>query len=393
LFFQVQTLFTVPHPGIILRIKKGKPLMEGRKWMKQIMIHAYTRFNFGDDLLVDTLCRRYPDTAFILPAPTAYKRLFKHLENIRIQPNDRLLHRGIRYLFRKLRLTNLYFRILARNCDAVVHIGGSLFIQQANWKKNIQTTKAMRIKGKPFFLIGANFGPYSDDAFYQQHKNIFQTDTDICFREKHSYELFKELSNVRLADDIGFQMKKVAPTQQDKAIVISVIKPSIRKHLSGYDGIYYQKIQEIAVYFIQRDYQVILLSFCDAEQDNEAIEHIMQGIPPAYSTHIHKHFYQTNIKETLQHIARSQFVVATRFHAMIAGWVLHKPVFPIIYSDKMSHVLEDVGFQGGSTDFAHLHELEAEQVFNQMGAGPMDVSKQVNNAARQFCKLDQFLGK
>ena len=359
--------------------------------MKQVMIYAYTRFNFGDDLLIHTLCQRYPDTTFILHAPKAYKHTFKQLENIRIHPSDTLFARGIRYIFRKLQLEPLYYQLLANGCDAAVHVGGSLFMQQADWQENVQTTKAISIKGKPFFLLGANFGPYVEADFYRQHKKIFQTYTDICFREQHSYDLFKDLNNVRKADDIGFQLDKMDTAQEDKSIVISVIKPSIRKHLSGYDALYYQKMREIAVYFITKGYHVIFISFCEAENDDEAIEKIAQGIPADYMEHISKHFYRTNIEATLKIIARSQCVVATRFHAMIVGWVFHKPVFPIVYSDKMTHVLEDIAFNGGTKDFTQLEELTAEQVFNHLQADPIDVSKQVNNAAKQFLKLDAFL--
>lgn len=356
--------------------------------MKQIMIHAYTRHNFGDDLLIHTLCVRYPETTFILHAPKVYKTTFQQLKNFRVQPSDTLFAKGTRYILNALHLMPVYVRWMARNCDAVVHIGGSLFIQQANWEKNIKATKAMPIKRKPFFLLGANFGPFADEAFYQQHKALFQTYSDICFREKYSFDLFKDLKNVRLADDIVFQLEQREAPKQEKTIVISVIKPSIRENLAEYDALYYKKMQEVTIYFIEKGYHVLLMSFCEEEEDNEAVEEIVQGIPAVYMEHIGKHFYQTNIEATLQIIARSHLVVATRFHAMIVGWVFHKPVFPIAYSEKMIHVLEDINFKGKYGTFAHLETLQPEIILH---TEAIDVTKQIRNATKQFRQLDVFL--
>ncbi|MDY0404730.1 hypothetical protein P5G51_004325 [Virgibacillus sp. 179-BFC.A HS] len=36
--------------------------------MKKVLIHAYTHFNFGDDLFIQILCERYPQTSFYLYA-------------------------------------------------------------------------------------------------------------------------------------------------------------------------------------------------------------------------------------------------------------------------------------------------------------------------------------
>lgn len=361
--------------------------------MKKVMIYAYTQFNLGDDLFIKILCERYPETTFILHAPGDYQHAFKELDNIRVFPSDTFIVRGFNVIFKSLHITSFSRQLLAKSCDAVVHIGGSLFIQQEDWQKTLENTKAMRIKGKPFFLLGANFGPFQDEHFYLEHKRIFKTYTDICFREAHSYDLFKDLANVRMADDIVFQLDKKAMPRQEQSIVLSIIKPSIRKHLADYDAIYYRKMKEIAIYFIEKGYHVTLMSFCAYEGDDEAVERIMSFIPVNYANQVTKHFYKLNIKETLDIIASSRFVVASRFHAMILGWVFKKAVFPIVYSAKMTHVMQDVGFNGAYTDFKQLGTLKAEQVFASMETNSIDISKQIKHAATQFERLDMCLLK
>ncbi|MEB2492996.1 polysaccharide pyruvyl transferase family protein [Peribacillus frigoritolerans] len=362
--------------------------------MKKIMVYAYTHFNLGDDLFIKVLCERYPNTRFVLFAPSEYKQCLKGLNNISLFPNDVFFIRGMNYIFRKLKINNnLFQKLLANRCDAAVFIGGSLFIQGDNWEETVEITKSMRIKNKPFYLLGANFGPFNENEYYYSYKGLFSEYSDICFREKYSYDLFKDLSNVRMADDIIFQYKKQVHQEKENNIIISVINPSTRKSLNNYDEIYYSKIKDIAIYFIERGYAVTLMSFCEIEGDKEAIEKIVKLIPKRFLDKVSEHYYKLNIEETINLIAKSSLVVATRFHSMILGWVFNIPVFPIVYSDKMTNVMSDVGFKGFYTDIKSINSLKPEQVFESTKTNLIDVSTQVKSAEMHFEKLDKYLSE
>ncbi|QNU20462.1 polysaccharide pyruvyl transferase family protein [Geobacillus thermoleovorans] len=361
--------------------------------MKKVMIYAYTNFNLGDDLFIKILCERYPQTQFVLYAPGNYKKCFREINNLKILSSDSLGVRGFNFILRNLKIHPSFFRsLVAKNCDAAVYIGGSLFIQGKNWRNQIENLRSMRIDKKPFFLLGANFGPFTNMDFYLQHKEIFKGFTDICFREKYSYSLFEDLPNVRVASDIVFQLRRENIHRQTKnQVIISVIKPSIREYLSGYNEVYYRKIKDIAIYFIKKGYDVILMSFCKNEGDSEAVKNIMKLIPKEYLDKVIEYSYQLNIDKALDVIAGSSFVVATRFHAMILGWVYNKPVFPIAYSNKMINVMKDVGFKGSYVDFNDLNSLEPEEVFRSMESNFVDISQQIKSSEKQFQKLDEYL--
>ncbi|WP_379128357.1 polysaccharide pyruvyl transferase family protein [Paenibacillus sp. sgz500958] len=362
--------------------------------MRTILVYAYTEFNLGDDLFIKVLCERYPDTRFMIMAPGLYRDTFRALPNLRIIASDSMVVRGINYLFRKIRLYDFVQRLLVWRSDGIVHIGGSIFMQGEYWKEYFRKAEALRNRNKPYYLLGANFGPYSDDEYYQTHKELFKEYTDVCFREEYSYELFSDLRNVRLAPDIIFQLKvpqaQKQSQAQDKYIVLSVIRPSA-KNLEGYDLLYYEKMKDISAYFIRQGYAVHLVSFCEHEGDQEAIMHILNLLPEELVPQIRSHYYKTNIEEILSLIAGSSFVVASRFHAMILGWVMNKPVFPIAYSSKMIHVMEDANFTGNYTDFNQLEDLQPEEVYHSMQDGSIDVSAQALNAERHFEKLDAYL--
>lgn len=353
------------------------------------MVYAYTNFNLGDDLFIKVLCERYPNTNFILNAPRNYKQNLSKLENVIIYSNDTFISRGINFLTKIFKKEYSRRKAIAKKSDAIVHIGGSIFIEKKGWQKRIENRKA--IQNKPFFLLGANFGPFSDNEYYKEYRSLFNEYTDVCFREQYSYDLFKDLSNVRMAADVIFQLKKKGNVEEDNNIVISVIKPSIREDLLNYDNIYYNKIKEITMYFINEGYNVTLMSFCEKEGDKEAVETIKKMIPDDYLHKVIGHYYKFNMEETLNIIERSKFVVGTRFHAMILGWVYDKPVFPIAYSKKMINVMEDINFTGSYTDLKNIHKLDADQVFNSMKTNRVDITEQIVSAEKQFEKLDEYL--
>ncbi len=366
--------------------------------MKKMMICAYTEFNLGDDLFIKVLCERYPDTRFMIIAPRLYKLVFKDIKNLKVYASDSVLFRGVNYVFRKLKLhPNFVQRLLGDQSDGTVHIGGSIFMQGEGWAEYVAAAEDVRNKSKPYYLMGANFGPFTDEGYVQHYRKVFPEYTDVCFREQYSYDLFKDLDNVRMAPDIIFQLKydgAEPPAEknggQGRTIAISVIKPS-SKALTGFDDLYYEKMKDVAIHFIQQGYAVHFMSFCQHEGDQEAITHILGLIPAEYQGQTHVHLYKTDIDDILAALSDASFIVASRFHAMILGWVFGKPVFPIAYSKKMINVMQDAYFDGKYTDFAHLAELTPEMVYDSMATNTIDVTLQANQAEKHFEQLDAYL--
>ncbi|MDT3425167.1 colanic acid/amylovoran biosynthesis protein [Paenibacillus forsythiae] len=364
--------------------------------MKSIMIHAYTKLNLGDDLFIKVLCERYPDTRFILPARKEYKQCLAQLPNLTVYPIESIWVRGVRKLLKKwndVDFQKLLLKRLALRCDGVVQIGGSMYMQGEGWKRDYAWKLDVFDTSKPFYVLGANFGPYTDDQFYQKYRELFSTYTDICFRDEYSHELYKDLGNVRLAPDIIFQHPQQDHPGTGKPVVFSVIKPSARDSLKGLDTMYYNKIKDIAVAFIQEGHEVKLMSFCEYEGDEEAARAILSLIPQQYADRVSLYFYKTNLEEAVSLLASSSMIIATRFHAMILGWVFGKPVFPIAYSDKTIHVMNDAHFTGTYADLKTMESLEPESVVRSFDTNRLNVTVLARQAEKHFEKLDNYLGK
>src|SRR5699024_12844901 len=130
--------------------------------MKKVMIYAYTKFNLGDDLFIKVLCERYPNVKFVLYAPKEYKFVFNQINNLQVIPSNSFIIRFINLALRQIRKGLSIRQFVANRCNAAVYIGGSIFMQQDNWQQTLRKKEKMKIKNKPFYVIGANFEPYQD---------------------------------------------------------------------------------------------------------------------------------------------------------------------------------------------------------------------------------------
>lgn len=358
--------------------------------MKRIMIYAYTAHNLGDDLFIYILCRRYPETAFFLYAPKGYKQTFQGLTNLTIIPSDSPLHKINRFVLKHLDKPYYLREKIAKQCDAAVYIGGSLFMETSNWQTQLLNIKSMMQKDKPFFIIGANFGPFTSQQFYQEYEAIFAQSTDICFRDKYSAKLFPHLPNIRHAYDVVFQLEARQPLANQNYIVISTIYPSLRENLREYDDNYFENLASMAKTYIDLGYSVVFTSFCQLEKDHLAIDKIISLIPDDYQEQIHTYLYTRDMEEVLQLIARAKAIVASRFHAMILGFLFEKPTFPLVYSNKMTTVLEELDFKGKYWTIESLPKQIAKvHDFSKNTHRLRD--KEIQSASEQFKALDQFL--
>ena len=86
-------------------------------------------------------------------------------------------------------------------------------------------------------------------------------------------------------------------------------------------------------------------------------------------------------------------IVATRVHAMILGWVLGKNVVPVIYSEKQTQVLADVGFSGPLWNAQAGQLLSARALLDAVlsEAGRLETETLSRQAENQFAALTAFL--
>lgn len=103
--------------------------------------------------------------------------------------------------------------------------------------------------------------------------------------------------------------------------------------------------------------------------------------------------YRTNMNEVLKVIGEAKFIIATRFHAMILGFVFNKNVFSIAYSNKMLNILDDINFKGNYSDLRNLNSLSEETIYETFlnDTNYIDIEQQRRDTEKHFEVLDKFL--
>ena len=228
--------------------------------MKKLFLYAYDRRNLGDDLFVEHITRRYPDAQFYIWSGVENEATYGSIPNLkRVGPDSRVVR-----LLRKLRpsLVARYRAWLENRCDAVAYIGGSIFMEYPNWEE-ICTWWEYEAKNRPFFVLGANFGPYHTEAYREKMEAIFRDCRDVCFRDQYSAELFPGV--VRYAPDILFGYDLPRMEIQENRVFVSVIDCAGRDDahdLSRFDESYVKNMTALLKEQLRQGKEITLASFC-----------------------------------------------------------------------------------------------------------------------------------
>lgn len=363
--------------------------------MKNILVKAYLNQNLGDDLFIYILAERYKNERFYLINYNKIdlKKTFNQI-NIKIK-NISFFLKIINYFFSKiLNINSLIEKVICLKKDMCIEIGGSIFMEDSKEERNRVSLKnrielLKKCKNK-YFILGANFGPYKSKEYLEKYFNFFSKCVDICFREQYSYELFKNLKNIRYTKDIVFSLNK-KEYENKKYVLISVIKPSLKEDLLDKEEKYYQKLEKIIREYLKNKIEVKLMSFCKNEGDEEAIRDILISFSEEEKKKITTYNYNGNIEEALKVIGESDTIIATRFHAMILGFIYAKKVYPIAYSSKTINVLKDLEFKGNYATFDNLENLKIENILTNDKLDKDILLKFKIESEKQFQYLDSIL--
>lgn len=343
-----------------------------------IYIKAYTKFNLGDDLLIRTLCTKYPNEQFCILADSKYKKVFQGIKNLEVLSNEyQELQQNKKDHSKWLELHHKFLENISKKCDTFLYIGGSIFLDrnEDDFKRMIDLKREIEMFHNSY-IIGANFGPSIHNEYQRyMHEELIPSLNHISFRDWYSYQLFQDLKNVFYAPDIIFSLEDVMNTNMKKKEVgISLIYCLDREDLKIYYEDYINELCNLAIRYIKKGYQVRLLSFCDFEKDSVAISDFLEKVSLEYKSKIVVDYYHGNIKEFLHIFSQLDTIVATRFHAIILGFLASCKVIPICYSDKSIHLLEDLDI----TEYVTLKNIK--QLSN---LKPLQIDSKKINKIRQ----------
>ena len=348
----------------------------------KIYLKAYFRKNLGDDMFVRCIAERYPATSFKICTSSVYAQPFENLPNI---SNLSWICRFIDRVCNRMVGAEICKKQLEKSADATVHIGGSIFIEPDNF-----VPPQAYLSNSNLFMIGCNFGPYKTEAYRDFIFSRLQKANDVCFRDKYSYDVFSSIPHARVAPDVLFGYPHYPVPQSGCGVGISVISPDVRPELKHIADTYYSVVAQTIDLYAQSAVPVTLFSFCADEGDTQAIHEIKTR---CVTDKFEICKYDGDIDVFLRNINACEYIIASRFHAMIIGWCLGKKVFPIVYSDKQLHVMEDVQYSGACWDLRKADAYTANKLIDSVYASQsFPVDEFTSESQRQFKMTDKFLG-
>lgn len=356
--------------------------------LKFIYVDSYKAQNLGDDLFLKILFERYSKASFLMYGSTTYKKMFKENKNVRIiRP---LMFRIINFILKAFKIKTKYtpLNLLSSCCCATVQIGGSIFIED-------KIEKPLLINNlfgyRPMFIIGCNFGPFKSEKFMLKCLDYFKDNIDdICFRDVNSYDIFKNLSNVRYAPDIVFTFKQ-NDIQTGNGLFVSLIDFSEREELREYNDFYRKYIKAIIARHINRGETIRIASFCKEEGDENAVQWMYDQFSSAEQKNIKLIYYNGNIGFVLNEMNKSKIVIASRFHSIILAFLLQKKVIPFSYSIKTENFFHDVGLSDRYISLKNINylDMQDEPLPCQLSAEQLEILKK--KAVEQFSMLDKYI--
>lgn len=325
----------------------------------QNYVQGYWNTNLGDDLFLKILCDRYPEQKFSTYMTEKNATVFEGLSNLEIlhlklSRFDQVAYRVCYHLLEK----NIPYWVIGKiypninEIQNVIEIGGSIFIMPKNVKDggiNLRKRKYLQKNSESYVILGSNFGPFDNEKQLKEYSNFFDTVSNICFRDKYSFDLFRGKYNVTYAPDIVLTLNtneieatSVEKPQNDNYSLFSIIdpekklrNPSIEKKQN-----YIKKILSEINKVKNNGSRIILFSFCDAEGDRKMCEYIYNLLDAETKKFVSIKSHN-NLAGSLSFIKNCNSIVASRYHAMILGWVFRKPTFVISYSKKTVDVIQE----------------------------------------------------
>lgn len=314
--------------------------------MHNYVIVGYWANNFGDDLLLKVFAESFPDVSFkIIGTNKMFSSLphFKNVTRVRIGGYRILLDKIAAHIGVQLPFTSTNAIIHeCKGTDGVIELGGSIFILTRRMYVNyaIQSRKRMMKSSKSYYIIDANFGPFSEQRYVDWYANFFRKVDRILFRDQYSLDLFQQ-SNMHLMPDLALSLitSTDAVATDSNYDLFSIVDPKIKAESdNSFD--YLHIVLNLIKDTVLNGRKVYLVSMCDAEGDYSFIQrNILPSVPAQQRRNVEVVRYD-NLESMITLFQNANHVFASRFHAMILGWKFRKPTLVYAYSKKTIEHIE-----------------------------------------------------
>ena len=297
----------------------------------KVFLMAYARKNLGDDLFLKMILDRYPMHDFYMKI-----RDYNHLADLDGYSNLHVMNDDD--------TDEMLYNMDVCEYDAYIYVGGSIFMEGGKVynlsEKFYDFVRRCKESNKPFCYVSCNYGPYQTQEYFDLSRKNFAMATDICFRDKYSYNLFKDIETVRYAPDLAFTYKLNKQEKIKNSIGISVIDLSIRNNLRDKEPKYIEMMVKNIRQYVDQGKKVYLFSFCEHEEDERTINILIEKLN--HNESVIPVRFSGDLDSFLNTYSQMEHMICARFHALILSCVARQNMYVMSYSKKIDNVIEDL---------------------------------------------------
>ena len=234
-----------------------------------------------------------------------------------------------------------------------------------NYKEvfDLKLIKENKTKMEEFMLrkMDENLSWYKE-IYNLMKENGKEISIEKKFRAKQSsYELFKNSKETVYAQETILSLDCNNIEKVNKTIGISVIDLSIREEIKDKQLEYEDFIKRIIIKFAKRNYSVYLFSFNEIEQDNKAIERVLEKVPKKYQKRVKVINYNNNIQEFIKQYSKMEYIVATRYYSLILSALFDQKIYNLIYTKRQADTLEGLNLE---KNYIKIQDLTYDTIMN-----------------------------
>lgn len=346
-----------------------------------ILLYAFVDRNFGDNYFIDAICRQYPGHTFYLCAANSgspYVRMFHH-------PNLRVLADADPAALSRM--------------EGMILIGGDML-----WDDGIlpltEPVRTIRDNGGWCVILGISlFHDYYPKTI-RELKELFTLANAVVLRDRYSAAAAKSIApraRIVCLADLAFQFDPapVSGTQTVKGLLgISVRKKYPRNTPDAYAA-YCGGIARTVQEYLSRDPEnrVVFYGFSSGSfDDHRCAEEILTLCPEQLRDRVTCVDYRGDGDAFVRSLQQCEAMVCTRFHSLVFALLLGKPFVPIVYEEKLRHLLREIRYRGPQPTYEEpLCPQTILSALTQSCHSPKALEKLRRKASLFFCETDRYL--
>lgn len=314
-----------------------------------IFLWAFIDQNFGDNYFVDTFCRRYPSHTFYIPC----------------RKDNATFCQEIQHKVPNIRMVSEEESSFLSDMQGMILLGGDMF-----WDYGIspilECARVITQNGGWCIVLGASlFDNYLAET-EQDLRQLFLLSHAVILRDRQSARqaaFYAPEANILCAADMAFQYP--LDTLDNLSVTKGLLGISIRQKIPRNSAHAYRSYCSAIAQTIQthlelsKTNQVALYAFSTGcTDDSKCAQDIIRLCPDSLRDRISCICFLGDAEDFLHQLYRCEVMICTRFHSLVFALIMKKPFVPIVYEDKIKHLLNEIHYQGPSPVYEDVYSPE-----------------------------------